>query len=101
MSVGPKAERATTTPLLKNAAAAPIIYFDNVPALGAFAGHIEVELGARMLMPRADNSVGAELTCTGHLRCSPAAAAQLVEALTRALDMINKQATAPSELLKN
>ena len=78
-------------PLLKNAAAAPFIYFDGVPVYGAFDGNIEVELASRVLMPKSDGvTVTADLICTGHLRCSPSAAAMLIDALQKAIDMHNK-----------
>lgn len=78
-------------PLLKNAGAAPLVYFDSVPVFGAFAGHVEIELAARMLMPKPDGGVLADMACTAHVRCSPAAAMQLIEALTRAVDMLKPQ----------
>ena len=90
-----------TTPLLKNAANAPLIFFDGVPVFGTFSGNIEVELAARMLMPKPDGSVLAEMASTAHLRCSPAAAVMLIDVLTKALDMLSKQQEQPSELLAN
>jgi hypothetical protein len=42
--------------LLKNAAAAPIVYFDQVPVFGTYSGNLEVELAARLLMPKADGA---------------------------------------------
>lgn len=86
-----------TLPLLKNAAAAPLIYFDNVPVYGAFSGNIEIELAGRMLMPRADGAVVAEMACTAHLRCSPNAAVILIEALTKALEMHTRQQAQQSQ----
>src|SRR6202030_4853448 len=77
-------------PLLKNAATAPFVYFDSVPLLGTFSGNIEIELAGRMLMPKSDGSVVADMACTAHLRCSPNAAVLLVDALTKALDMHSK-----------
>lgn len=92
---------AGPAPLLKNAATAPIVYFDGVPVYGCFSGNLEIELAARMLMPKPDGSVVADMGCTAHLRCSPAAAAMLVDALTKALDMLSKQHERPSELPSN
>jgi hypothetical protein len=43
----PKPSTHGAAPLLKNAAAAPFIYFDNVPVFGACAGNLEIELAAR------------------------------------------------------
>lgn len=44
-------QSAPAAPLIKNSAAAPVIYFDNVPVMGTFSGNIEVELSARSLPP--------------------------------------------------
>ena len=82
---------AGPAPLLKNAATAPVVYFDGVPVYGCFAGNIEIELANRLLMPKPDGTVGTDMGCAAHLRCSPTAAAQLVDALTKALDMLSKQ----------
>jgi hypothetical protein len=86
-------------PLLKNAGAAPLVYFDAVPVFGTFCGNIEIELAARMLMPKPDGSVVADMACTAHLRCSAQAAMVLIDALTKALEMLSKQQEQPSKLL--
>lgn len=88
-------------PLLKNAATAPMVYFDGVPVYGCFAGNLELELSARMLMPKPDGTVIADMACTAHLRCSPGAAIALVDALTKALDMHSKQLEKPNDQLSN
>lgn len=85
MAPVPKPATQSAAPLLKNASAAPMVYFDNVPVMGAFAGNIEVELAARVLMPKIGGTVVAEMNCTGHLRCSPQAASMLIDALQKAL----------------
>ena len=72
---------------LKNAAASPFIYFDGAPAMGAQSGLVEIELAARVVMPRADGSVTCDMVCVAHLRCSANAAANLRDALDRALTM--------------
>ena len=87
----PPSSAPAPLPLLKNAGAAPLVYFDTVPVFGNFAGNIEIELAARMLMPKPDGSVLADMACTAHLRCSPNAAQMLIEALTKTLDMLAKQ----------
>lgn len=92
---------ASPPPLLKNAGAAPLVYFDGVPVFGTFAGNLEIELAARMLMPKADGHVVAEMACTGHLRCSPQAAIMLIDALQKALAMHSKQLEEPSVLLNS
>lgn len=78
---------ASPAPLLKNAALAPVIYFDNVPVYGVLASNIEIELSARLLMPKPDGGVSADMTCVGHMRCSIAAARMLRDALDKALEM--------------
>jgi hypothetical protein len=94
-----KGRETTSAPLLKNASAAPVIYFDNIPVYGAFAGHIEVEIAARVLMPRADGkTVSTDMVCVAHLRCSPQAAAILADALQKGLAMLAKQNEQPSSL---
>jgi len=102
MSTKPKPPAAGTpgaAPLMKNAANAPLVYFDNVPVFGTYAGNLEVELAARQLVPKPDGSVGADMACTAHLRCSPQAAIMLIDALQKALDMYSKQQEQRSELL--
>ena len=76
-------------PLMKNALAAPFIYFDGAPSMGVQNGVIELELCARAVMPKADGSVYTDIVCVAHLRCSMAAATNLRDVLTRALDMVN------------
>lgn len=90
MSTKPAKPSSNAAPVLKNTAAAPIIYFDNVPVYGASAGDIQVELAARMLAPKADGDVAVDLACTAHLRCSPQATASLIDALSKAIDMVAK-----------
>lgn len=96
--------QASAAPLMKNAATAPLVYFDNVPVFGVFAGNIEVELATRLLMPKPNGGVIADMGCTAHLRCSPGAAMALIDALTKALDMQkqhNQQFEKPAEMLAN
>ena len=78
----------TTSPAMKNAAAAPYIYFDGAPSLGTHAGMIEIELAARALMPTGTNQAYSDLVCTAHLRCSVNAATNLRDAINQALDML-------------
>jgi hypothetical protein len=76
-------------PLMKNALAAPFVYFDGAPSMGVQNGVIELELCARAVMPKADGTVYADMVCVAHLRCTLAAAANLRDALTRTLDMVD------------
>lgn len=93
MSTKPAPKPATpgAAPLLKNAAAAPFVYFDAVPVYGTYAGNLEIELAARQLLPKADGSVASDMACTAHLRTSPQGAVMLIDALQKALDMLSKQ----------
>jgi hypothetical protein len=87
---------AAPAPLLKNAASAPVVYFDNVPVYGTYSNNVEIELATRFLMPKADGAtVTADLACVAHLRCSPEAAAKLIDALTKAIEMHQRQAAPP------
>lgn len=65
-----------TTPLLKNTAAAPFVYFDGAPVYGHVNGIIEIELSARVMVPKPDGTVGVNIVCIAHLRGSPAAMTQ-------------------------
>jgi hypothetical protein len=85
-------------PMLKNAGNAPLVYFDSVPVFGTFVGNLEVELAARMMMPKPDGSVMVDMACTAHLRCSPVAAMALIDALTKALDMLSKVQSGRGEI---
>ena len=76
------------TPLLKNAAAAPVVFFDSAPMFGTMAGVVEVELATRILMPTSSGGITGDALCVGHLRCSPQAALSLIDALTKAADML-------------
>jgi hypothetical protein len=99
MSIKGKPAAPGTALLLKNTSSAPVIYFDNVPVFGAFSGNLEIELAARLLIPKADGSVVSEMSCAAHLRCSAQAALMLADALTKALDLLSRQQEQPSELL--
>lgn len=72
-------------PLIKNAATAPVVFFDNAPMFGAFSGNVEVELTTRILVPKSDGvTIGGDAVCVAHLRCSPAGALALADALMKA-----------------
>ena len=70
---------------------APFVYFDAAPAYGTLHGGIEVELIARILVPNfTGGPTTTEIVPTARLRCSPAAAVFLIEALRLALELMKK-----------
>jgi hypothetical protein len=66
---------------------APFIYFDGVAAMGTNHGAIQIELGANVLTPDGA-TLRTDAFITAHLRCSPNAAADLRNAIDKALDML-------------
>ena len=65
---------------------APFIYCDGVSAYGSQHGAIQIELAARTMLPLPDGvTVKNEFIVTPHLRCSPAAALALKDAIEKAL----------------
>ena len=85
-------------PPFRDIPTAPFVYFDLAAAYGVLAGAIEIELAARTLIPSEDGATKAEIVTTARLRCSPAAAASLGDALTKALEMLRdlQQQSGPS-----
>ncbi|MDE2377465.1 hypothetical protein [Bradyrhizobium sp.] len=78
---------------------APFIYFDGASCFGHHNGAIQIELAANLLMP-VGAGVRIDVIQTGHLRCSPAAALALREALDKALAMYQQnQAQAQAEIV--
>lgn len=63
------------------------VYFDTAPSFGIFGGAIQIELASRILLPNNGN-VTTEFVINAHLRCSPQAAADLRNALDKALQML-------------
>jgi hypothetical protein len=76
------------TPGFRDSTSAPFVYFDTAPTFGIMAGTIQVELISRTLVPTADGGAKPEFQVTGRLRCSPKAAKNLREVLTKALAML-------------
>jgi hypothetical protein len=70
-----------------NNADAPFIYFDTVGAFGALNGAILLELIAHTLVVTGPNATKTELVTVAHIRCSPKAAADLQNAIERALEV--------------
>lgn len=72
------------------------IYFDAVNAYGVLNGAIQIELVANVLRAEATGRVEGVKADAGHIRCSPAAAADLLLALQSALKMLENQHQAPA-----
>lgn len=68
---------------------APFIYFDGVSCFGHHNGTIQIELATNLLMP-VGAGVRIDVIQAGHIRCSPAAATALREALDKALTMFQQ-----------
>lgn len=71
------------------------VYFDGVEALGQFNGSIQLELVANVLDASEDGGVKVRRVTTAHLRCSPTAAADLAQAISKALEMLKNPDTYP------
>ena len=79
---------------------APVVYFDLIAANGMMNGAIEIELAHRVLTPGTGADVKISFTTSGRLRCSPAAACALIEAIQNALKMIEQPQQTPSAASK-
>jgi hypothetical protein len=75
-------------PTFANRNDVPTIYFDIAPAYGVMSGIVQVELGARILVPHQDDSVDVRFISCGRLRCSATAALHLRNALDASLKML-------------
>jgi hypothetical protein len=82
---------AEVSPGFRDNPDAPIVYFDTAATFGVLAGAIQIELVSRTLVPTVDGGVKVEFLITGRLRCSPAAAHQLRDAIDKSLDMLTKE----------
>jgi hypothetical protein len=84
-------ETPPNLPHYRSTETAPFIFFDNAPAYGVLGGVIEVELTARTLLPNFSGAgVGTEIVPAARLRCSASAAAQLIDTLAKAIDMLKQ-----------
>ena len=91
MADAPPISAQQNTPPITNSGTAPFIYFDAALAYGVLAGAIQIEIASRVLTPReGTTAVDVQFVCTGHIRCSPAAAVHLRDALTKTLEMLNQ-----------
>ena len=75
--------------------AASLVYFDIVGAYGIMHGTVEIELATRILVPAANGATEVKFLSTGRLRCSPAAAINLRNALDAALKMLEQPQPQP------
>ena len=73
----------------------PIIYFDIAPAYGTMDGIVQVELGARVLIPRPDGSTAVKVVSCGRLRCSAQAATYLRDVLDASLNILEGPKSQP------
>src|SRR5258706_7230804 len=80
----------------ENVDTAPFVYFDISPAHGIIGGAIQIELAARILNAVSDGSVEIKFITSGRLRCSPAAAMNLRNAIDAALKMLEQPQQAPA-----
>jgi len=79
-----------SAPTFENRNDVPMIYFDIAPAYGVMGGIVQVELGARVLVPQQDDSVDVKFVSCGRLRCSATAAVHLRNALDASLKMLEQ-----------
>jgi hypothetical protein len=79
-----------TVPTFENSNDVPTVYFDIAPAYGVMSGIVQVELGARILVPHQDDTVDVRFVSCGRLRCSAAAAVHLRNALDASLKMLEQ-----------
>jgi hypothetical protein len=71
---------------------APLIYFDGVTAFGVSMGTIQIELAANVILPRKEGGTTTLIRTTACLRCNSTAAADLAQAIEKALEMAKNQA---------
>jgi hypothetical protein len=84
-------------PVYVESHAAPYVYFDTAPAHGIMNGAIQIEVFARTMHPvPSAGAVDIKFVTTGHLRCSPAAARFLCDALEAALKMLEPSQQGPT-----
>jgi hypothetical protein len=86
----------TSPPPYEDRGSAPFIYTDGSAAFGVMNGAIQIELASRVLIPRMDGGLDVKFVTTGHLRCSPAAAKLIREAIDGALKMLEQPNPTPA-----
>ena len=70
---------------IRDLPSAPIIFFEFCPTLGNHNGMINIMLAAGIVMPTAGSVTDVVPVAVAHLRCTAAAAAQLRDAIDKAL----------------
>lgn len=90
MANPPDIDPAGNVPTFENNVDVPTIYFDIAPAYGVMSGIVQIELGARILVPRQDETVDVRFVSCGRLRCSAAAAVHLRNAIDASLKMLEQ-----------
>jgi hypothetical protein len=78
---------------------APLIYFDGVASYGVYNGAVQIELVANVIVPDGDVT-RIDVLMTTHLRCTPAAAIALRNAIDGALEMRSLPAAEVSQSAK-
>lgn len=95
MSKPPIDPTEKSVPQFDNRNDVPTVYFDIAPAYGVMSGIVQIELGARILVPQQDDSVDVRFVSCGRLRCSATAAVHLHNALDASLKMLEQPAPNP------
>jgi hypothetical protein len=80
----------TSVPSYEDRPDVPTVYFDIAPAYGVMSGIVQIELGARILVPHQDDTVDVRFVSCGRLRCSAAAAVHLRNAIDASLKMLEQ-----------
>ncbi len=85
--------------ILDNAA---FVYFDAAPTYGSMNGAVQIELASRTLTPTGGRpgDIAVEFVINTHLRCSPAAALSLRDAIDAALELLKQPQTSPAAAAK-
>src|SRR4051812_17002297 len=86
----PTAEAPSVTDIPYAECGVPFIYLDGASCHGMLNGAIQIELVARILLPRQDGGVDVKVVPTARLRCSPTAAKSLRLSIDEALKMIDQ-----------
>jgi hypothetical protein len=78
-------QHASREVTVKDAAHAPVIYFDICPTFGLNNGVVSLMLAVGLVLPTAGGGTLTRPAAAAHLRCSVAAARQLRDTIDKAL----------------